>query len=266
MTPQSNVMLFCSGYCQFAASMHVCELCACALWCKCGRERERETERQRERRRSVLCARLPVTLWRWHTLLLDRWLGYSAGLAASSQERMEALCGRMSWTLWKGRSSQTGGGGEKRKKRRRRREGGCINWRGGAPGGEGWQNNIHTRAPRPSRSPLSPRQLWAAVCWLFGWCPGSNAAANGRPEETDICICSRGMRSYPSPVYKDWAVPPDLSSCPRLSVSLTKRFTPARFFLPGLFYAHTNCILLPLCLSLWILYGRCALRYALAGM
>lgn len=48
MTPQSNVMLFCSGYCQFAASMHVCELCACALWCKCGRERERDGEAERE--------------------------------------------------------------------------------------------------------------------------------------------------------------------------------------------------------------------------
>lgn len=137
--------------------------------------------------------------------------------------------------------------------------------RRGARRGRLTKQHPHTSPAALSVSAVS-HQLWAAVCWLLGWCPGSNAAANGRPEETDICVCSRGMRSYPSPVYKGWAVPPDLSSCPRLSVSLTRRFTPARFFLPGQFYAHTNCILLPLCLSLWILYGRCALRYALAGM
>lgn len=75
------------------------------------------------------------------------------------------LSGENGGSLWqdeldtlKGKVEPNRGGEKKkeRKKRRRRREGGCINWRGGAPGGEGWQNNIHTRALRPSRSPLSP--------------------------------------------------------------------------------------------------------------
>lgn len=72
--------------------------------------------------------------------------------------------------------------------------------------------------------------LAEAVAELLGWCPGSSAAANGSPEETDICVCSQGMWSYLGPVYKDWAVPPGLLSCPRLSVSLTKRFTPPGSF------------------------------------
>lgn len=57
MTPRSNVMLFCSGYCQFAASMHVCELYACALWCKCERERERGRETERQRDGDLSCER-----------------------------------------------------------------------------------------------------------------------------------------------------------------------------------------------------------------
>lgn len=75
----------------------------------------RSGERQRPRDGDpCFCARLPVSPWRRHTLLLDGWSGYSAGLAASSRERTQALCGGMSWTRWKGRSSEA----ERAEKRR----------------------------------------------------------------------------------------------------------------------------------------------------
>lgn len=117
-----NLLLRVSVYVQYVQFAY-------ALWWVSVTERETEAGR----RRSVLCGRLPVPLRRRHTLLLDRWLGYSGGLAASSQERMEALCGRMSWTLWKGRSSQT-----ERKKRGRRRLEGCRNWWGRGKEGTRW--------------------------------------------------------------------------------------------------------------------------------
>lgn len=79
-----------------------------------------------------------------------------------------------------------------------------------------------------------------AVAELPGWCPGSRAAANGSPEETDICVCSQVMLSYLSPVYKDWVVPPGLLSCPRLSVSLTKTFTPPGSFSGLVLRTHTD--------------------------
>lgn len=68
------------------------------------------------------------------------------------------------------------------------------------------------------------------------WRPGSNSA--GSQKETDIAVCSQAMWSCPSPVYKNWAVAPDLLSCTHLSVSLTKRFTPTRSFRRLVLPAH----------------------------
>lgn len=184
-------------------SIHVQYVRIHALWWVSMTERARETERHR----SVLCARLPVTLWRWHTLLLDRWLGYSAGLAASSQERMEALCGRMSWTLWKGRSSQT------EKKSRRRQEGGRINWWGGvrrAQGGECWQKQ-HPQKPcgplsAPSSNVSGTRSRWAAwvVSWFQSrrqWEPRRNrylCLLSGHVELSQPCL--QGLGGAPRPI------------------------------------------------------------------
>ncbi len=87
----------------------------------------------------------------------------------------------------------------------------------------------------------------------LGWCPRSSSAANRSPEETDICVCSQGMWRYPCPVYKDWAVPSGLLSCPRLSVSFTKRFTPSESFIELVLHTHTpTACFFPLCLSFWI--------------
>lgn len=90
--------------------------------------------------------------------------------------------------------------------------------------------------------------------------PGSNSA--GSQKETDIAVCSQGVWSCPSPVYKDWAVAPDLLSCTRLSVSLTKRITPTRSFRGLVLSTHYGVLLL--CLTtfrrmsgvLWICFWK----------
>lgn len=231
----------------------------CPLVCKCEWRRDWDQEKEICLVRETSC----YSVERWHTLLLDRWLGYSAGLAASSQERMEALCGRMSWIVWKGRSSQT------ETERRRRREGRCKKKmvRRGEDGRV--DKTTSTQAPRPSlvlhclpsrrqgRRWISAMRCWLlaeTVAELLGWCPGSSVELPMRnPEETDICVCSQGMWSYPSPVYKDWAVPYGLLYCPRLSVSLTKRFTPPGY-LNGLVLHTCRLHISPLSLR----YVRCA--------
>lgn len=178
---------------------------------------------------------------------------------------MEALCGRMSWTLWKGRSSQTE---EKKKQEKKTGEGGGVR-KLARRGKEGMRRGRLTKQhPHKPWGPLlassSTVSLAEAVAELLGWCPGSNVAANRSPEETDICVFSQGMWSYHSPVYKDWAVPPGLLSCPRLSVSLTKRFTPLRFFQWACF-TYTLTAYFSHCV--WVSgYVRHALRCALAGM
>lgn len=95
-----------------------------------------------------------------------------------------------------------------------KREDGC--WKRVWRWGKGWPNTL----PKPQPGVLVAEQR--------RWCPGSNSV--GSQKETDIAVCSQGMWSCPSPVYKDWAVAPDLLSCTRLCVSLTKRITPMRSF------------------------------------
>lgn len=246
-------------------------VCMCPLVCTCDWERETVAER----RRSALCARLPVTLWRWHTLLLDRWLGYSAGLAASSQERMEALCGRMSWTLWKGRSSQTEGkkeekktGGRMHKLVRRGKE--------GARRGRLTKQHPHTSPaalsrPRPPLSPyLGERtggeyqfvgwgSCWATwvVSWFqrrCQWGPRRNrylCLLSGHVELSQPCL--QGLGGAPWPII--------LSSpfCLSHKEIYTTRFFQWACFTYTLAAHFSHCV--------WVSgYVRCALRYALAGM
>lgn len=177
--------------------------------------------------------------------LLDHWFGYGAGLAASSLERMEALCVRRSWMFW----------GKEKKSSVVHDEWiwTLVEGHKEAMVLEMQQNNINTcpLAQFQTRPPLSPQlgvecQLSVAVCCLRHWlacscfCPDSCDAASWRQKQilvfalracgTILVLCTRTGR----------CPPPGLLCRSRLSVSPLERHSHQQLLSLAPFHTHIH--------------------------